>query len=369
LEATVNLELSRYLGCLLGGAVGDALGASVEFSSRKEILRCHGEQGLVDYAPAYGRIGAITDDTQMTLFTAEGLLRGYVRYRMRGIGPVYGSTVSNAYMRWLHTQGHSDPHGAADLSGWLIGQGDLHYIRAPGATCLSALQSMQHPGGLAQNDSKGCGGIMRVAPVGLFMARIYGVSEQTQSLTFDLAVEIAGLTHGHPTGQLSAGFLAVVIALLAQGVTLTAAIQSARDILIQKDNHQETLDAILTAADLAKDSPNDPEKIKQLGEGWVAEEALAISLYCALSTTQFDKAVLLAVNHDGDSDSTGAITGNLMGVIGGSKVIPEHWIANLELKDVIEQIAIDLYEAPTWSFGGPLGDEVANSLWERYPGN
>ena len=65
-----------YRGCLLGGAVGDALGAPVEFMSRAQIVRAFGPHGIEDYAPAFGKLGTITDDTQMTLFTAEGLMRG-----------------------------------------------------------------------------------------------------------------------------------------------------------------------------------------------------------------------------------------------------------------------------------------------------
>lgn len=72
-------RIDRIKGCLLGGAVGDALGAPVEFLEWAAIRNTFGAQGIVDYAPAYGRLGAITDNTQMMLFTAEGLLRAYVR--------------------------------------------------------------------------------------------------------------------------------------------------------------------------------------------------------------------------------------------------------------------------------------------------
>src|SRR5690606_6418819 len=81
-ERTVR---GRFLGCLLGGAVGDALGAPVEFMKRAEILRRFGPKGITQYAPAYGGLGRITDDTQMTLFTAEGLIRGWVRDCFKGI--------------------------------------------------------------------------------------------------------------------------------------------------------------------------------------------------------------------------------------------------------------------------------------------
>jgi hypothetical protein len=94
----------RVRGCLLGGAVGDALGAPVEFMSYPEIKRRYGRGGIRDFAAAYGRVGAITDDTQMTLFTAEGLLRAHNRSIDRGICHP-PSVVWRAYQRWLSTQG------------------------------------------------------------------------------------------------------------------------------------------------------------------------------------------------------------------------------------------------------------------------
>src|SRR5215469_1142760 len=103
---TSHPRQSLFRGCLLGGAVGDALGAPVEFMSYANIVREFGPEGIRDFAPAYGRLGAITDDTQMTLFTAEGLLRAYVRGCLKGICHP-PSVVHHAYLRWLITQGEN----------------------------------------------------------------------------------------------------------------------------------------------------------------------------------------------------------------------------------------------------------------------
>jgi ADP-ribosylglycohydrolase len=190
----------RFLGCLLGGAVGDALGAPVEFMKRTEILRRFGPNGITTYAPAYGGLGRITDDTQMTLFTAEGLLRGEVRGAFRGITS-YVNVTAHAYLRWLQTQGE-DPafeiNPGSGETGWLFHQRELHSRRAAGNTCISALKAMQSLGEPARNDSKGCGGVMRVAPVGLFMGRL-GAAVSPED-AFRLGQELAALTHGHPTG-------------------------------------------------------------------------------------------------------------------------------------------------------------------------
>lgn len=112
---------ARILGCFLGGAIGDALGAPIEFESLTSIRRSHGPAGITGYLPAYGRTGAITDDTQLTLFTAEGLIRAKARFRDRGIVDIPW-IVHRAYCRWLVTQGGSDiidaELGPATSVGW-----------------------------------------------------------------------------------------------------------------------------------------------------------------------------------------------------------------------------------------------------------
>src|SRR5258708_36079495 len=98
---------SRFGGCLLGGAVGDALGAPVEFLDLDEIVSAYGEQGIRDYAPAYGKLGAITDDTQMTLFTAEGLLSARSASVLQGQDPDFFRAAVTSYARWLTTHQNS----------------------------------------------------------------------------------------------------------------------------------------------------------------------------------------------------------------------------------------------------------------------
>jgi ADP-ribosylglycohydrolase len=88
----------RTVGCFLGGAVGDALGAPVEFLSLDQIRQQFGADGIGDFSVAYGRIGAVTDDTQMTLFTAEGIIRTYQRARDRGQASYLG-VLTYAYLR------------------------------------------------------------------------------------------------------------------------------------------------------------------------------------------------------------------------------------------------------------------------------
>ena len=336
---------------------------------RTEILRRFGPKGITKYGPAYGGLGTITDDTQMTLFTAEGLIRAWVRGCMKGI-TTYSGVTAHAYLRWLQTQGERpscDIDLGTDETGWLFEQPELHSRRAPGNTCLAALRAMRSLGEPAQNDSKGCGGVMRVAPVGLFAWRL-GQHESPQE-AFRLGTELAALTHGHPTGALTGGVLAVLILALTDGATLPEAIFAAKAILRSESRHEETLRAIEMAESLAVSGQPHEAAIAQLGQGWVAEEALAISIYCALVARNFKHGVILSVNHDGDSDSTGSITGNLLGAMHGVRSIPAEWLEPLELREVITTLAEDLYAFKDWDIGEYSENaEMNQRIWQKYPG-
>ena len=349
--------LEHITGCLLGGAVGDALGAPVEFHSIHLIRSKYGSAGVTDYDFAYGRRGAITDDTQMTLFTAEGLLRAIARRRHKGVCHT-AAMLHHAYLRWFRTQGgrSRSPFPQDKTDGWLIGVEGLHSSRAPGNTCLSSLRGeemgeMQRP----LNNSKGCGGVMRVAPVGLIA--------EDEEKAFTLGCEAAAITHGHPSGYYSAGCFAAIIYHLLSGRSLPEAIELALRILERPENdeHEECAEAVHRAVALWRVGGLNPsaEVIERLGGGWIGEEALAISLYCALvAQDDFARGVLLAVNHSGDSDSTGSVTGNLLGLMNGVEAIPEKWLAELELRAEIEAVAGDLFKQ----------FEDTDAWRHRYPG-
>jgi ADP-ribosylglycohydrolase len=361
----------RFRGCLIGGAVGDALGAPVEFMRRSDIVERFGEPGIRDYVPAYGRLGAITDDTQMALFTAEGMLRAWVRANASGIGPSFTTITAHAYLRWLETQGYraySDFARRCASPGWLITHRELFSQRAPGTTCISALQSFRDGNLRAANDSKGCGGVMRIAPVGMFLSHWSG-GEDNAEWTFKFAADIAAITHGHPTGYLAAGTFAVLIAALIRDGTLQEALLGAKEQLRRRDHNEETLRCVEHAEELSLSEPGSPAAIKKLGEGWTAEEALAISLYCALCAREFEDGVVLAVNHDGDSDSTGAIAGNMLGCLHGVSRIPGRWLEPLEMRELITEIADDLATAQDWKLGVYSDSPEAAFYWKRYPPN
>lgn len=322
---------SKIRGSLIGGAIGDALGYQIEFKrgvKDKEVTKFN------------NGIGIISDDTQMTLFTANALLWRETRAYLKGIAPIPTDAIYLGYLNWLDSQNNKDSENKIC---WIKDIKELNVPRAPGNTCISALSSGQK--GTIENpinNSKGCGGIMRVAPLGLYM--------NTDINAGKFAAEASAITHGHPLGIMpSYIFSAMIYYLLNENVTIEEALTMS--IKLFKENYnifnssdtKYMLELIDKAIKLSKENINDIDAIYELGEGWVAEEALAIALYsCLKYSNSFEDAIICSVNHDGDSDSTGAVAGNIMGAYLGIEKIPEYYINNVELKDTILEIADDL---------------------------
>jgi ADP-ribosylglycohydrolase len=316
----------------LGGAIGDAFGYEVEFSSLPSIRSRFGPAGIKSPIFHDGKL-VVSDDTQMTLFTLEGLLRSF------GGGDDWERrcvpSVRRAYREWYRTQADSKVSEEKEDSGWLIHQPEMWAQRAPGNTCLSALRVGAY--GTTDkpiNHSKGCGGAMRVAPVGLLQC----VDPET---AFRLGAEAAALTHGHPSGFLSAGMLAALIRILIDGTSLSTrhgayseadAIGQCCRMLPAYSGHEETLEAVDEAVRLAASTPKEcASAVESLGGGWVGEEALAIALFSVLSAESFVEAISIAANHGGDSDSTASIAGQLWGASQGLSGVPNDWVSRLDV--------------------------------------
>ena len=224
----------------------------------------------------------------------------------------------------------------AKYEGGLLNEPKLFVARAPGNTCLSSISSGKM-GTLSDpiNHSRGCGGVMRAAPCAVFPN------------AFDLGCRVAAITHGHPGGYISAGALAQLLQKLYYGQSLPDAVNDLIEELDQVEDAESTHDALQKAVELAAEGRPCAPTIRELGEGWVGEEALAIAVYSALSfPTDYAQAVRLAVNHDGDSDSTGSICGNIMGMLLGAGAIPVEWRDGVELCNVIRAIAVRLSTIP-----------------------
>ena len=215
------------------------------------------------------------------------------------------------------------------------------------------------------NTSKGCGAVMRIAPFGLYYGNLESENPQ---MFWDQAASIGALTHGHHMSHLSCALASSIIGQIIYDArfnngNLSSLIRDAvrtMECKISGYKHVKEFCSLMTkAVELAENDKSDVENINSLGRGWIAEEALAIAIYCACKyQNQPIKGIIAAVNHDGDSDSTGAIAGNILGAWNGISAFDERWTNNLELNDVILEIADDLSEdLPGW--------ELYTGQWEK----
>lgn len=386
-----NRVADSIRGCLMAGAAGDALGYEVEFTSRRAILSRFGEQGIVEFALDGNGKALISDDTQMTLFTANGLLMGLTRGYMRGTGDRPEKYVDKAYLDWYYTQTGrkceiltNDWHCT-----WLRDLPDMAQLRAPGNTCLSACESLfRHED--VRNNSKGCGGIMRVAPMALLDAGYASRNKNRYSIEelAEAGGEIAECTHKHPLGFLPASLLTVllykVIPMPAKQVRenierIVAETSDILDVIYMGEyasDKRYLKELTEKAVRLAHSDISDTDAIRQLGEGWTGDEAWAIALYSAVRhIDSVEDAIVASVNHDGDSDSTGSICGSIMGAIYGYEHIKQRNIFcpdgrrledTLELSEIILALADDLSTGCIISEYAPIDTPAKRQWYMRY---
>jgi len=369
-----EIHLDQIRGCLVGGAIGDALGYPVEFWDEQKIIERYGDKGISEYSlDSKSGKALISDDTQMTLFTANGILVGDTRGQMRGIRSAPRYYVAASYQDWLQTQEISFEENKrlkADenqSASWLSDVRELYNKRAPGNTCLNALKVRRrektYPLSYIKkplNDSKGCGGIMRIAPLALaYPAKSIDILDME-------GAEIAAITHGHSLGYMPA----VVLTHIINRVVFSENRESLKSIILEakqktvelfsKDRHLKTLtDIIELAIELSENDDTDHNNIHHIGEGWVAEETLGIAIYCSLKyQNDFSAGVIASVNHRGDSDSTGAVTGNILGALLGFDNIDDKWKNDLELLDVLKEMSDDLCHGCQMNEYGSYNDPV-----------
>ena len=346
--------LNKVRGCLIGGAAGDALGFPVEFFSWNTIVNKYGKykvHGIVEYKldPKTG-LALFSDDTQMTLFTANGILVNETRKAFDGSEDKLKSYMYEAYLEWWRAQRNPFPHVYKWRSSWLMDVPSLYENRGPGRTCLTSLGSgecgsIKHP----LNTSSGNGGLMRVAPYGCYFRDM-----PAQDLIL-AAAESTAITHGNSLGYIPSGMMALIVReciygeekplrnIVENSYRATAEVFSGDK---QWPRFAELMDLALS---LSRNSSSDITNIRNIGSGTTGDTALAISAYCSLKYEHdFSGGIIAAVNHDGDSDSTGAITGNLLGAYLGLDNIENKWLDKLERRELILEIADDLcYGVPT----------------------
>lgn len=348
---TQNKLQDKCRGSLIGGAIGDALGYPVEFvNSFEEIRVKYGDEGIAAYDKSYPWLddylryhqALFSDDTQMTLYTAEGIIESAKKDK-----PLM-PTICNAYIAWYGPQIGKRVRISYDSK--LAKIEVLNQRRAPGNTCLTALNDIYN-GREPHNASKGCGGIMRIAPVGIYGATHGWTLEETGKI----AGEAAEITHQHILSTFASAVQAMIIQqciLTNEAITthlfkayVVNALSKLSDIYPGKDSLIAEFAKLIHKVIQLEDNTLQDWKIieNELGGGWVAEETLAISILSVLRhICDFKNCIVCAVNHGGDSDSTGAVAGNIIGAILGYDAIPSEFTKSLQLHDLIIETADEL---------------------------
>ncbi|MFB0618601.1 ADP-ribosylglycohydrolase family protein [Streptomyces sp. AGS-58] len=351
---------SRVRGTLLGTAVGDALGGPADALSLDEIRAAYGPEGLLDLAFGHGRRGAVTHHTQLTLFTVDGLIRAQVR---RDTGAWHPPTdLHRAYRRWAATQTDWGPDERREDDGWLAREEWLYARREPtralllglGDAAMGTLERPKNPGELGPE------AVARSAPFGLLV----GWEPQ---LVVQLAVECAAQTHGHPLACLSAGAYAVIVHGLARGGSLDGAVRAALDLLAARPGHQPVTDALRHALGAVRQGVPGPARVEELAGDGTADGLLAAAVYCALVGEDVRHGLCLAVNQSGPSAAAGALTGGLLGALHGETALPPAWLAELEgrptMLELADDFAMEMTQGP--ALHGPAGSSPG---WlARYP--
>lgn len=324
IRAETDAALAGRLACLLGGALGDGFGSAVESDTLAAIRQRFGPGGLRLPQYEHGQL-VVSDDTQMTLFTLEGLTRPLLRQEQDDAALLRHVRLS--CLDWLETQGGRSQGSEASR---LMKHAVLHARHAPEADTLAALEAgargtLETP----DNDSRGRGGVMRVAPVALMP----GVDAARACA---LGMRTAALTHGGAGAVVPAGVLAATLRLLLDGLPLAAAVQQASDLAAARAlPGAEAPLARLAGALLAGRHPHLGQLPPELGPGRSGDETLAIGLYAAARSADFATVLAIAANHGGHSATTCAIAGQLFGAQCGLESLPHAWIRRLDMLDAL----------------------------------
>ncbi|MEM7626107.1 MAG: ADP-ribosylglycohydrolase family protein [Planctomycetota bacterium] len=307
-----GIPRSAIRAAVLGHAVGDALGVPVEFL-RREQLRRRPVTGMRGHGTHRQPAGTWSDDTSLSLCLAESLCGGY---NLRDQG--------QWFRRWWF-ESEWTPHGEV----FDIGVTTRHAI--------SRLERVDDPrlAGPRDVNSNGNGSLMRILPLALYLARCDPAERINASM------DASCLTHGHVRSQLACAFYVELAARIINGLSLTAALRDTQVVftdLIETRFPDERLAFTLPLKPRLADRGD-----KEIsGSGYVIH-TLGASLWCCLNSGSYEEAVLRAVNLGEDTDTTGAVTGGLAGLIYGADSIPEHWWCQLsrlaDIEDLIQRFS------------------------------
>lgn len=337
----MDLRLSGCCGCLLGLAIGDAMGSSIDKKSWEEICESYGPNGLLGY-DMQSDYAEVTSYTQLAAFVANGLMLNAAR----GQGDAYLRYITLALREWAKSQGFLA--GAEKTACWLAQVPKMRRrvsmdTRMVDTLSREQLGSPERP----VNSSEGPGGITAAVPVGMF----YESDRMAADQIGQLGASAVAMIHGAPEAFLSGAVVAYAIAGILQepSTPLLKQFRQALDAVRGQYAQQhpegiQVLEGLLEKAfSLAADPEITPLVAMTILGCTTAAECLAGAVYaCSVHMGNFDEALITAVNHSGRSGAVGALTGAVMGARMGAEELPEFYLESLEVGDVLRELAEDM---------------------------
>ncbi|MCM1055664.1 MAG: ADP-ribosylglycohydrolase family protein [Bacteroides sp.] len=357
--------MDKFEGAVIGSAIGDAFGYPLMKLSFEEICETFEKKGAMELAVSRKtKTALLTEATQMSLFTADGILWAH-NERVSDENAAVANYVFYSYQMWLYMQTKTiagaeyewlfDKKRNPNLSSLLKSKGLGRSRRLNDVNVDALLEAKNNNFGTLNkkvNENKDAGAVKRVVTAGLF----YG---QSPDMAFRMGCDIGAITHSHPDGYLPCGVYAAVVAELMTDKSVEEAVNNAMALLAAYPENENTYNMLQTAIDLAGNEDIDPQEgIGELGDGLSAVSCLAIAVYSAIvHQTNFKFAIELAANHDGDSAACGAITGGILGVWYGLKKLPKPWIKKMQYLNLMETVSDVLFENSSYARAAYTGDD------------
>lgn len=348
---------SAYRGCLLGLAVGDAMGYTVDNRSWQEIQEDYGPNGLLGYDLVNG-YADVTSYTQLAAFTCNGLLFGLTRGQMMGRMAPLIKYIDMAIRDWAVSQ---RPWSRTSRSYcWLMRKPELCRRHCMDTRILDTLsRESQVTLETAKNSDPGPSGLTCAIGVGLFANQDRSGQEELDRL----GAEAVALTHGSPNAFLSGAVLAHVISRLLEdrGLPLKQLFLEAAERVRDQFGHQysqayEIATLIRSAVSYAEFPELGQVEAMERLECDTSAQVLAGAAYACLVAPDFDSAMITAVNHSGRSAAVGAIVGAILGLRMGEEALPDFYIECLEPAEVLRELADDLFTGCPMERGNRLYD-------------
>lgn len=330
-------------GCLLGLAVGDAMGYTVDKKNWDEICEDYGPHGLLGYDLVNGNAD-ITSYTQLPAFVCNGLLLG----AMRGNADKYSRYMALGLREWAKSQQF---RGTTEKTFcWLAQVPSMRRRHCMDTRMLDALNREV----LGTPEAPV---FQSVFPGALTAAIAVGLCYESARLTSEqigrLGAEVVAFTHGDPDAFLSGAFLAHSISGILQNpeqplvkIFLSAASTVENQFGEIYPQITDVTAKIHKAIALTRDPELTPLASMTLLSCTTSSECISGAVYASLiHMANFDEAMIVAVNHSGRSAAVGAITGALLGARLGVEALPEFYLESLEPSDILIELADDLAQA------------------------